>query len=412
MTCIFRKFVLSGAVVFLLFGVLACSPDGKVSGEADQVLRIGIIATLSGPGRSWGETTVTCARVIADHYNEKGGIRIGDRRYRIELLVEDDKLDPVTSMAKARKLVMKDGVRYLIGPFGDDAVTEVAPFLDAYNICYVHYGFSPALVSEDSLGILGMPTPVQTLPIIYDYLSDELGYGSVLVLARNSEEALYQKRIAESVAESRGVKIKHLARFDIVEETFRPGCSAEDFRYWVRQVVESDPDAILMAGIPPGDLVALLSLLRRGGFKGVCIAQNSQEPAYLSQLTHSEVGDFYYVGGRFPVQDRTPLYLDLMQRYREILGEPSMEVDTQFYALQMLLLSLQAAGPEALDDASRLRSVMEASTFEDPFFAKPRKLAYVGETSLGAKRQIATPIVLSRYQSGSAQVVHFYDPTD
>ncbi len=295
-------------IVLLAFG-------GCERGESpkDDVLRVGILASLTGPGKAWGEATLDTARLIADYHNARGGILVGDRRYPIELLVRDDQLDPAQTVEAVHELIQKE-VKFIIGPLGDDSVVAVAPVLDAAGILYVHYGFRSELIRQDSLAVLGMPIPRQTLPVIFDFLSDQDGMHAVMVVATDTREALYQKTIAERLTQLEGFQLKRLSKFDVSEETFRVSQGdPELLAHKVRRITERAPDALLLVGFPPAEFTHLVYLLRRSGFEGKLIAQNAQDPQMLSKLGDL-ASEVMFAGGTLPVRRHSDNYETLKAR--------------------------------------------------------------------------------------------------
>ena len=71
---------------------------------ADNVLKIGVNGVMSGAAASWGQVNKYCAETTAEMYNAKGGVDIGGKKYKIEIVALDDKNDPKISISNAEKL--------------------------------------------------------------------------------------------------------------------------------------------------------------------------------------------------------------------------------------------------------------------------------------------------------------------
>ena len=66
--------------------------------------------------------------LAAEWINENGGITVNGKKYKIELLTEDNKNSAQGSAGAATKLVHRDGVKFIIGmnvPFQIEAVQSV-----------------------------------------------------------------------------------------------------------------------------------------------------------------------------------------------------------------------------------------------------------------------------------------------
>ncbi len=385
-----------------LFGVAGC--EEQVIGE-QKTLKVGIIASLTGPGRAWGEATVRCAQVTADYYNERGGVLVGDERVKIELVIKDDALDSGLAATAAHELVMDD-VNFVIGPLGDAAVMAASKVLDGSGVLYVHYGFNQIVQPAQSLGLLGMPLPEQSLPVLFEYLSGEVDVESVLVLAYASEESIRQKTIAEYVASAQGMDLMKLSRFDVSEESFDLGLSRERISQRIRRVVEAAPDAVVLVGCPPDVFVFLVDRLRSGGYDGVISAQNYQDATVLRRL--GEVADgVYYVGGIPGEEVRSAYFEDLKTRYLDLVEVWSEEAETKMYALEFMLECIRQAGIKSLEETSSLFGVLDRIEMRDPFYEDGRPLLiHRGGAGEGAgQRQIMLPIRISKMQAGEPRLV-------
>lgn len=371
--------------------------------QNEQVLRVGVIASLSGPARPWGLVSVRCAQVIADYHNERGGVQIGDERVRIELVVRDDGFNSWKAVSIAHELSM-DGVKYVIGPLGDGPADAAAGVLDSAGALYVHYGFNQLTQSPDSLGLLGMPLPRQSLPLLFRHLRNEQDVGNVLVMAYGTDQGIRQKKTAERLAIEGGLELVRLARFDVSEETFNVSLNLETIQRRVERVVEAGPDSLIVAGCPPEAFVVLLEHLRSGGYEGFIGTQNYQDADLLASL--GDASDLvYYVGGA-PTDDlRSAYYEDLKARYLTLADTWSGEADTKLYALETILACLRAAGQEALERTSAIRDIVPNFRFEDPFYAQSRQVSIIGGSGDGRLRQIQTPIRISKMSEGRSLLV-------
>jgi branched-chain amino acid transport system substrate-binding protein len=386
--------------ISILMGLVACDVQEN---EKEQVLRVGVIASLSGPARPWGLVTVRCAQVIADYYNDKGGFDLNGEKVKIELVVRDDVLDASHAANIAHELSQK-GINYVIGPLGDASVEAAARVLDSAGVFYVHYGFNLEAQNPSSLGVLGMPQPKQSLPVLLDYLQQEKGIQSVLVMSYGTEEGILQKQISEAVIVETALDLVKLSRFDVSEETFAVGLDSDAVQRKVARVVAAAPDSLILAGCPPEVFVVLVDRLRAGGYLGAIGAQNAQNPISLLQLG-AFADEVYYVGGVPEQALRTQYYQDLKLRYLDIAEEWNSESDTKLYALEFILACIREAGPAALEETSVLYRAVQSIRFRDPFYQETRFIPVHGGIDDGLPRQLQTPIRISKIQDGQAVLV-------
>ncbi|MGI8517090.1 MAG: ABC transporter substrate-binding protein, partial [Acidimicrobiia bacterium] len=99
-------------------GAATTSAETTTSGaEAEGPIKIGIIADLTGPFTTYGNSLARSAQLAVNEINAAGGI---DGR-QVEVIVEDIQTDVAATVDKARKLVQSDNVDLVMGPIGSDA---------------------------------------------------------------------------------------------------------------------------------------------------------------------------------------------------------------------------------------------------------------------------------------------------
>lgn len=87
---------------------------------SQKVLKIGFLAPLSGPLKAWALPGLYGSTIWVERINQAGGMKVGGRRYMIELVEFDSKYDGPTALAGARRLIVDEGVKLLLMIGGDD----------------------------------------------------------------------------------------------------------------------------------------------------------------------------------------------------------------------------------------------------------------------------------------------------
>ncbi|MGH8925905.1 MAG: ABC transporter substrate-binding protein, partial [Acidimicrobiia bacterium] len=96
----------------------ATTGAATTAGEAeDTPIKIGIVADLTGPFTTYGNSLARSARLAINEVNAAGGIN----GRQVEVIVEDIQTDVAATVDKARKLVQSDNVDLVMGPIGSDA---------------------------------------------------------------------------------------------------------------------------------------------------------------------------------------------------------------------------------------------------------------------------------------------------
>jgi branched-chain amino acid transport system substrate-binding protein len=388
--------------------ILWVSGCGRESVHEELVLKVGVIASLSDAERLAGQTTVACARVIAEYHNEKGGFEVEGERYRIELLVKDDVGDPVRAVEIASDFVRAGDVHYVIGPEEDAICEAVAPVLDSAGIWYVYSGFSHPLLEGASYGVLAEPRPIQLFSCIADYLQENEEALSICVLAGNSKPAMHQKLRLERMLESAGQDVVRFSSFDVAEQVFDPLDAPASIRSCMDRLVSTNPDAVILCGQRHGTLSLALSYLRGSGYAGAVYAREPQSADDFQQV-RLMADELFLVGVSGPIDERSDYYLDLKNRYLDQSLGWDIDVDLKLYALESLLRGIAQCGRDALSSSGPLLDLIDSIGFTDPFLMDERLMGFVSRDALSVHQQLSVPILITKYSGGKAQVVHRSD---
>src|SRR6478672_10086328 len=94
---------------------------------ADNTITFGAAISITGKTAKEGEYTRDGYQFALDTLNAAGGIRVGDRTYRLALRYYDDESRPDRAAQLYDKLIQTDGVNLLLGPYGSAPTAAIAP---------------------------------------------------------------------------------------------------------------------------------------------------------------------------------------------------------------------------------------------------------------------------------------------
>ncbi len=84
--------------------------------KSPSTVRVGVIAELTGDMPAVGESCKKAAQLAVKEMNDAGGIQAGDKRYKVELFIEDNAGKADQSASAAQKLITQQKVVAIIGP--------------------------------------------------------------------------------------------------------------------------------------------------------------------------------------------------------------------------------------------------------------------------------------------------------
>lgn len=105
-----NTFILIALLVICSLCVFGCAQK-----DSDAV-RIGVIAELTGDIPAVGASCKNAAELAVREINDGGGIQLGEKKYPVELIIEDNAGKADQSASSAQKLITQQKVTAIVGP--------------------------------------------------------------------------------------------------------------------------------------------------------------------------------------------------------------------------------------------------------------------------------------------------------
>src|SRR5579863_7128006 len=128
-----RRTILKGAAAF---GGFALSSPAIISARGETPVKIGMVDPLTGVYAVYAQNEVTGAKLALEKINAAGGV-LGRP---VELLVEDSANDVGTGVQKARKLIERDEVTFLIGDVNSGIAQAISQVTNEKKILHIVSG--------------------------------------------------------------------------------------------------------------------------------------------------------------------------------------------------------------------------------------------------------------------------------
>jgi len=125
--------VVGGAVAGPSF-LAACGGEKGGGGGASDTFKVGAVLELSGASATGGQIAQRGYQMWADTVNKAGGIAIGDKKYRVDLVVQDCKSDPATGADAASRLVTEESVNAMFGAYTSGVQIAMDPICAKYKV--------------------------------------------------------------------------------------------------------------------------------------------------------------------------------------------------------------------------------------------------------------------------------------
>ena len=103
---------------------------GGTAFAADKQLDIGVSDALTGGAAVYGLPQANAVKMAAKEINAAGGIKVGSDNYMVNVIAYDDKANPTEASNSVRKLIDRDGVKFILGFCCSGATGAVASFIE------------------------------------------------------------------------------------------------------------------------------------------------------------------------------------------------------------------------------------------------------------------------------------------
>ncbi|WP_176481958.1 substrate-binding domain-containing protein [Paucisalibacillus globulus] len=117
----------------LVVGILAACGD-STSGDSDDTITIGVLASQTGALESYGKQTVRGFELGLE-YATDGTMEVAGKK--IKYIIEDTETDPEVARQKALKLLEDDGADFLVGSSSSGDTLAVTPLAEEYETIMV-----------------------------------------------------------------------------------------------------------------------------------------------------------------------------------------------------------------------------------------------------------------------------------
>lgn len=217
---------------------------GGLTGQVVQegTIDIGVIAILTGPGGTWGESTVNGAQMAVDEINAQGGVN----GRMLELSVEDSRNDAKTVLSAYRKFHDIDGISYIIGTSWSQEGLPLIPIASQDDVVMISPSLGVAAFNEGGENLFNLwPHDAVLSARVADLVYSE-GHRRVIVL--NARDAWAQDQADAFVA-----RFEELGGTAIVESV---DVQDKSQNFIAAKVEAANVDAVMFTNTVTGDVAA------------------------------------------------------------------------------------------------------------------------------------------------------------
>jgi branched-chain amino acid transport system substrate-binding protein len=185
---------------------------------AQDTLRIGAPLPMTGPLSPEAIKQQRGYDLWAELANKAGGVKVGQKRMKVEIVYVDYQSNTPRAVQAAEKLITQDKVNFLFSPFGSGAAKAASSVSEKYQVPTIAATASSEQVYDQGYKYLfGTFTPNQTLtePLSDMVKKQAAGVQRVAILARNDLFPLAIAQEMEKSAKKRGMSVVYFEKYAI-----------------------------------------------------------------------------------------------------------------------------------------------------------------------------------------------------
>jgi len=372
------------------FALLACSAFASAAAHADDTLKIGALVTLSGAGAAWGQALLYGAELAADDVNAQGGLEVGGKKYKVQIIPYDDKYQANEAVTAANRLISDDQVKYLIGPVGAAAALAIEPITERNKVIMMTLGFTPKVLGKDKLFAFrpNLTTEETSQPQI-DWLVKVKHIKKVGALFPNDETGQQIARDLDASYSHAGAQLSSKEFFDRQRVDMVP---------LLTRIIGAGVDTIELDGNSPATAGLIVRQARELGFKGLIVRSGGPATAEIVAVAGKQAAEGMLVNT--PIDPANRAVQDYSARYLKKYGKRMNGFSPAFYdGTHMLFKAMQQAG--TVNDTERVKTALEAQKDYPGILGK---LNWTGAAHYGANHQIDAPFYIAEVKDGQEVV--------
>lgn len=389
--------VLTSAIAGIAALGFASAAQAKVDGDT---IILGAAISLTGKYATNGIHAQKGYDFAVDKINANGGVKVGDKSYKLKVQYYDDESTPARGAQLAERLINQDGVKYMLGPYSSGLTKAIAPVTEKYKIPMVEAeGASRSLFTQ--------------------------GYRYMFAVLSTSEQYLASSiALAAEVAEQKGmkasdVKIAMAFENDPFSLDVRAGVIDDAKKYGMQVVIDDKLPRDLSDMTSTLTKVKALKpdlLLVSGHSKGAATAgrqiQELKIDTPMIAMTHCEAADVIGKYGAGATEGLLcPTQWSETLSYKDPLMGSAAEYDAAFkkaypeYTTVPYQTAQATAAVMVWADAFGRAGKLDTESLRDALAATDMETFYGQIKFSEAGNNIAKPMVLRQIQDGEYNVV-------
>ena len=217
----------------------------------DKII-LGAAVSLTGKYSSNGVHTQNGYNLAVERINSMGGIKVGGKTYKFEIIYYDDESNPKRAAQLAERLIKQDGVEFMLGPYSSGLTKAMAPVTEKYEVPMVEAnGASRSLFTKGYKYLFAVLAPANLYLDVAIDLAVEKNGGKPVKIAMAFEQDAFSQDVRLGIVEA----AKRTGSKIIIDDKLPK--ELNDMAATLSKVKATNPDVLVVSGHTKGALTAV-----------------------------------------------------------------------------------------------------------------------------------------------------------
>jgi len=322
----------------ILSSLLACG----LALQAQTPVKIGVINAVTGTQAPIGEYISNGYKMALEDLQKKG--------IKVDLVVEDDTGKPQVSMSAMEKLVTRDNVLGVVGPYSSACANAVSKLAEKYKVpLLVPVASKEEITRQNQKFVFRLSATTEDYAAILISMAQKLGKPKTMaILNENTDFGTSGAKSAKAYAAQVGLQV-------VAEEAYASG--SPDYRSTLAKIKGLNPDLVFMVSYV-ADGILLMRQAREVGLQPQAFLGAGAGFAASEFAREQAISNNVFSSTQWTIDVNWPGAKDFGKRYKAKFGKEEVPYHAANAYASMMVMAETAA--KAGGNRENLRAALKA----------------------------------------------------
>lgn len=372
------------------------SPTAPTVEAKGDTIKIGLVASVSGENKPWGDDSYEGAKLAVEEFNAKGGL---DGK-KVELVLGDSASKPEQARSASEKL-LSDGVIALVGEVSSGNTIQMAKAAFEKNVPVIAVGATRTDLTDEGSHVFRVCyTDDFQGPVMAKFAYDKLGLRKVAVMTDMSLP--YSQGLSKSFIAT----FKKLGGDIVVEQTYQSEGQTPQYSGPLTEIKSKNPDGMFCSGYFP-QVGPMASQARALGIKATFLGGDGWDSDKILESSGGAIlGGFFC--NHYNNADKRPQVDEFIGKWKKAHNNKLPDTTMGALGYDAMALTLDALSRGKKADSKSIIDALEAT---ENFKGVSGDVTLKGKNGNPEKRAIVVKVV-KKGPEGWQEFAKDYVPSD